>query len=334
MKPTNSERFKTIWKTILIAIICAAVLLILSGLDSSSTIESTVEKTKALMPVTFRDINPGNYPVIISGMAEAIAERRNDILSPLSGKVESVNPALEIGSRVKKGDLLAILNKNILNLELKEAEYRLASARFNYLSEEKKAVEAETMEILRLWREETGELEGAEKLNFTGSMETAGGFSMTLSARDEEILQNAASEIRKDLLSLKGVKSVNDSFQRGDPLIKVVLKPEAAQLGITTADLAVQIGDTFGGIEVQRFPGQSGEVKIKVMNRKEQRDNIRDLLTARIQNSKGESYPLLTVAELIHGYAPASVNRRNGNIVINISADLNKKIVTPSEAFK
>ncbi|OQY31119.1 MAG: hypothetical protein B6241_14830 [Spirochaetaceae bacterium 4572_59] len=97
MKPTNSERFKTIWKTILIAIICAAVLLILSGLDSSSTIESTVEKTKALMPVTFRDINPGNYPVIISGMAEAIAERRNDILSPLSGKVESVNPALEIG---------------------------------------------------------------------------------------------------------------------------------------------------------------------------------------------------------------------------------------------
>ena len=192
----------------------------------------------------------------------------------------------------------------------------------------------ETMEILRRWREKIGALEGSEELNFSGSFETGGGFIIELGARDENTLREAVSRFSTALSPLDGVHDVRDDFKRGSPQIRLRLKPEAQHLGLNASDLASQIGDAFGGLEVQRVQRDDDEVKVYVKYQQQRRRYIRDILDTRIQTEHGQWLPLSLVASIESGYIPASVNRQNGRRVVQVRASLDKALISPSEAFR
>jgi len=190
-----------------------------------------------------------------------------------------------------------------------------------------------TMETLELWREKTRGLEGVESLVFSGSLETAGGFVLLVNASEEIILREAVQTISHRLSSMEGVRSISNSFQRGERRISLRLKEEASHLGLTAADLASQIGDAFGGLEVQRFQGDEEEVRVRILYGGDQRDDMRDLLNTGIFNSQGSVFPLSAVADIEHGYGPTSIDRRNGNRIVAITAELDRDLLTPSEAY-
>ncbi len=191
-----------------------------------------------------------------------------------------------------------------------------------------------TIETLKRWRKKVGVLEGAEELNFSGSFETGGGFIVELGTRDESVLKDAVSRFSAELRGLDGLYDVRDDLKRGTPQIRLRLKPEAQHLGLNASDLAVQIGDSFGGLEVQRMQRDDDEIKVYVKYKRERRRYMRDILDTHIQTENGQLVPLSLVASIESGYVPASINRQNGQRVAQIRASLDKAVISPGEAFK
>ena len=188
-------------------------------------------------------------------------------------------------------------------------------------------------ETLRRWREGVGSLEGIEELSFSGSLESGGGFVVEVGARDAAVLEAAVGRLTTALATLPGVSDINDDLQQGSPQIRLRLKPEAQHLGLTHADLASQIGDAFGGREIQRVQRGSEEVKVIVKYSAERRRHMQDLLDTHIQTRGGEWLPLTAVATLETGYVPCSLNRRNGKRVVRVFADLDKARISAGEAY-
>jgi multidrug efflux pump subunit AcrB len=114
----------------------------------------------------------------------------------------------------------------------------------------------------------------------------------------------------------------------------VRLKPEAQHLGLNAADLAAQIGDAFGGLEVQRIQRDADEVKVYVKYGQQRRRYMRDILNTHIQTTQGEWLPLSLVAAIETGYVPASLHRQNGRRVVQVHASLDKERISASEAFE
>jgi multidrug efflux pump subunit AcrB len=191
-----------------------------------------------------------------------------------------------------------------------------------------------TMETIRRWRKRVGLLEGVETLTFSGSFETGGGFIVELGARDDAVLQDAVGRFTTALGGLKGVHDIHDDLRQGSPRIRLRLKPEARHLGLTPADLAGQIGDAFGGLEVQRVQRGTEEVKVVVRYREDRRRYLRDILSARIRTSRDQWIPLTMVATVETGTIPAALVRQNGRRVVQVSASLDKAMVSAGEAFE
>ncbi len=192
----------------------------------------------------------------------------------------------------------------------------------------------ETMETLHRWREKVGTLEGSEELSFSGSFETGGGFVIELGARDDAVLQDAVGRFSSALSRLDGIHDIRDDLRQGSPQIRLRLKPDAQHLGLSASDLASQIGDAFGGLEVQRVQRDADEVKVVVKYKEERRRYMRDILDTYIQTAQGEWLPLSLVASIKAGYVPSSLNRQNGRRVVQVRASLDKERISPSEAFE
>ncbi len=203
---------------------------------------------------------------------------------------------------------------------------------FAELQPEKKR-KVETMETLRRWRDRVGELEGVEELTFSGTEEMGGGFVVALGARETAVLEEAVERFSQELAKIEGVYDVRDNLRQGSPQIRLHLKPEAQHLGLTTADLARQIGDAFGGLEIQRMQRGADEVKVKVGYLRQRRQHVRDIMDTRIQTAKGDWVPLPLVATVESGYVPANIFREDGKRQVYVEANLDKKVVSPSEAF-
>ena len=197
-----------------------------------------------------------------------------------------------------------------------------------------KSRKLETMETLRRWRERVGTLEGTEELSFSGSFETGGGFIIELGARDEAVLRDAVERFTMALYRIDGLYNIRHDFRQGEPQIMLHLKPEAQHLGLTTADLAHQVGDAFGGLEIQRLQRMDDEVKVLVTYKEQKRRYMLDMLDMQIRTNRGVLVPLTSVATIETGYVPSSMHRHNGRRVVQISASLDRDRIGSGEAFR
>ncbi|MGL1932286.1 MAG: efflux RND transporter permease subunit [Desulfotalea sp.] len=193
--------------------------------------------------------------------------------------------------------------------------------------------EVGTMDILNRWRDKVGTLEGVEEISFNGSFETGGGFGVELTGSDDQTIAQAVEILKSRLATVKGVYDIKDDLSSPAPRIRLQLKEEAQHLGFTARDLASSIGDAFGGLEVQRVQRGSEEVKVIVRYQNEKRKYIQDLLQTRIVAPNGKRIPLTAIAKVFYDNQPVSVYRKNGLKTIEVTAKLDKKELSPTEAY-
>ena len=189
----------------------------------------------------------------------------------------------------------------------------------------------EILDVLKEWRKRTGQVEGATQLQFTGSEELGGGFTLQLQSKDTDLLRLASEELRAFLANIEGVSSIRDGLKGGQPELRLTLRPEARNLGFTADTLANQIGLAYGGAEVQKIRRGSDEVKVIVQNSAAARDTISDLLRSDIRSKTGAWVPLTTVASIKGTYVSGAVYRLNGKQVNSVSASIDKSVVAPEE---
>jgi multidrug efflux pump subunit AcrB len=188
-----------------------------------------------------------------------------------------------------------------------------------------------TLDILKQWREQVGQLEGTTELSFSATEDTGGGFAVELYSKDEARLKVASEALLAYLGDIKGVYNLRDELKTGKPELSLKLKPEAHHLGFTAETLARQIGQRFGGAQAQRVQRDYEEVKVMVINQASSRDTIADLMSPRLKSDHGHWYPLSAVATIESAYITDYIARQDGKRVNTVYASIDKSQAAPEE---
>ncbi|HNR31464.1 MAG TPA: efflux RND transporter permease subunit, partial [Candidatus Hydrogenedentes bacterium] len=136
------------------------------------------------------------------------------------------------------------------------------------------------------------------------------------------VLEQSSTELAEILATYPGVEDIDDGFQPGKPQLDFTIKPEGQSLGLSAREIARQVRHAFYGAEVLRQ--QRGRNELKIMVRLPRADRsteqtIHDLL---IRTPDGAYVPFREVAAIERGRAFTTIDRRNGQRVVQVSADI------------
>lgn len=142
------------------------------------------------------------------------------------------------------------------------------------------------------WRQRVGEIPGVEKLTFKSILMNRGDdIDIQLAHSDYAVLLPAMDKLKAELEKYSGVNEVNDSHIPGKRELKLRLRPEAAALGITETDLALQVRGAFYGSEAVRIQRGQNEVKVMVRYPEDERESVANIENMRIRTRQGGEIP-------------------------------------------
>ena len=203
-------------------------------------------------------------------------------------------------------------------------EFKLVSAEVRDIS---------TVDVAQAWREEVGILPQVSGVAFSGEVLDLGNpVEAILSHPDPDRLVEIAESVVNGLRGIAGVYDIRSDHAPGVREIQLRLRPEARTLGLTLADLAVQMRAAFYGAEALRVQRGREEVGVFVRLPKDERDAVTDLEQYRVRTPAGAEVPLARVASLASGTSPASIRRRDRLRVVTVTAEVDRAVISASEA--
>jgi len=196
----------------------------------------------------------------------------------------------------------------------------------------------DTFALADLWRKAMPQIPGVKSFSIQDSLmgggREDGDISFRLEGKDESQLVAASLELKQKLNSLKGVSDVNDSRQSSVKEVQFQLKPLANALGLTLANIASQVGNSFYGLEAQRIIRNGEEIKVMLRYPEEQRNSIALVQDVMINTPQGTELPLSEVADIKVVQGVNSIRRENGNRTINVWASVDADQTEPFKLAK
>jgi len=180
--------------------------------------------------------------------------------------------------------------------------------------------------IIAHWREAIGTIAGAELLSI--EREELGPNEKPLEIRllgnDLDELRRAADDVRAKLAEFEGVFDIDDDLRPGKRELRVVLKSEAANLGLTVAGIAEQLRQGLYGGEAVRLQRGRDDVRVLVSYVDEDRRDWGIIDDLKIRTPAGGAVPFREVAEtkLVRGHS--EIIRQDGSRRVRIQADVDE----------
>ena len=109
-----------------------------------------------------------------------------------------------------------------------------------------------TVEVVKLWRNEVGEIPGLNGIVYSSTGRGPGGgkaLTVELSHRDTETLEQASDQLARIMEKYAGVSDIENAFSSGKTLMTLKILPAGESLGLTAQDLARQVRDAFYGAQ-------------------------------------------------------------------------------------
>ena len=190
--------------------------------------------------------------------------------------------------------------------------------------------------ILDAWRRSVGTVHDALTVEMVqhelGPTEKP--LEVRLRGRDLPQLRRAADEVRDKLASYAGVYELDDDLVPGKRELRVSLKPVARALGLTVADLAVQLREGFFGGEAVRVLRDREEVKVQVRYPQDERRSLADVDRMRIRTAGGEEIPFTEAAdiELVRGYS--AIWRQDGKRRVRVRANVDERLANAEQILR
>ena len=184
-----------------------------------------------------------------------------------------------------------------------------------------------TVEISKIWRDLTGPIPGVKQVEFESDLFSTGPpIEIKLSSVSRQDLKKVTSILKDKLQTYAGVFDIKDSFSAGKDEIKLTLRPEAQNYGITMSSLARQVRQAFYGDEVQRIQRGRDEIKVFLRYPKNERVSLNNLEQMNVRVGNNIEVPLGQVAqgELASGYSTITRTDRKRSINIVADVDLTK----------
>ena len=187
-------------------------------------------------------------------------------------------------------------------------------------------------ELERIWRGNTGEIAGAERLSYEAEFFGPGGdVEYELAHQDDAMLHQAVADLKDAYAAIPSLYEIQDSESLGKRQYDIELTPAGEAAGLTPADVARQLRRNFFGDEVQRIQRGRREIKVMVRYPGEQRRSTRDLFNARIRLADGTEAPLTTVAKVAESRSFSTIDRVDGLRIVTVSGEVDSKLATPGE---
>jgi len=182
------------------------------------------------------------------------------------------------------------------------------------------------------WRALTGKIPGAVELSFTSKLAQSGEpINIALTGKDFDTLTRASEELKTRLAGFNGVIDITDDFREGKEELKLEIKPSAEVLGLTLADLALQVRQAFYGEEAQRIQRGRDEIKVMVRYPREDRQSEAGLENMRIRTPEGNEVPFSSVAIARDSRGYASINRLDRQRAVSVIADVDPDVANAKE---
>lgn len=183
-------------------------------------------------------------------------------------------------------------------------------------------------EIIQLWRDEIGEIQGVDQITFEAERGPGGwrpDISVDLSHSDIETLERASQRLIEELEKFTNTADINDNFDKGKKRIDFRLLPEGRALGLTPEYVGEQLrGAFFGALAMRQLRGNN-ETEVRVKLPKSEREDLSYLEDLVIRTPDGTEVPLFEVTEFEYTEAFSSISRRNGMRVVSVSTDVEPK---------
>jgi multidrug efflux pump subunit AcrB len=183
-------------------------------------------------------------------------------------------------------------------------------------------------QFARVWREEIGQIVGAESLIFkaeTGASEGAA-LQFNLQHRSKEQAELAAEDLAASLATYAGVTDIEDGVAGGKRQLSFKIKPEARSMGVTAGYLGRQVRSSFYGAEALRQQRGRNEVKVMVRLPEQERRSLSTLENLVIRTPEGAEIPFPQAASIDEGFSYTEINRIDGNRVVTVSADVDPNV--------
>ena len=177
---------------------------------------------------------------------------------------------------------------------------------------------------------------GAVSLDFSGTAADSGeAVDFELYSRNVDHLKAAAQEIKKRLSTYPGLFDIKDSAPRGKAEIKLVLKPMAGNLGVTTSDLAIQVRPGVLWTGSTDLPArQERSEKSWLRYPKDERRSLYSLHNMTIRTETGVAVRLDDVADVFAHHQPGPWwNVFNGRRVLHVTASVDKNLQEPGKVI-
>jgi multidrug efflux pump subunit AcrB len=190
-------------------------------------------------------------------------------------------------------------------------------------------------DILVKWRELAGEVPEALALTFSTPELGPGGapIEVRLIGDSFDDLRQAADRLKAELGTYPGVFDIQDDFRPGKIEMRLALKPEARVLGLTVADLALQMRQGFFGAEALRVQRGRDDVRVMVRYPESERRTFGDVENMRIRTPDGREIPLGEVASVTLQRGYAVIHHDDRERVVAVTADVDTNIANGAKVL-
>jgi len=197
---------------------------------------------------------------------------------------------------------------------------------FEIVPPEERTVAVTSSELVREWRRTIGRIPGAEEINYRAEIGRGGSpIDVEITGYSFDDLRLVADQVKTQLAQYPALNDISDSFEGGKQEIKLSIRPEAEQLGLSASDLANQVRQAFLGFEVQRIQRDRDDVRVVVRYPEKERGSVESLRQMRIQTPSGRMVPFSVVANAEMGRGYTKIKRVDRKRAVNVRADANKE---------
>jgi multidrug efflux pump subunit AcrB len=180
-------------------------------------------------------------------------------------------------------------------------------------------------EVIRLWREEIGDIAGVDQITFEAERGPGGwqqDISVDLSHSNIGVLEKASQAFLERVEQFEETTDVNDNYNKGKAQFDLELLPEGRKLGLTSEYVGQQVRDAFYGALALRQLRGTNEIEVRVKLPRNERKDLQYFEDLVIRTPAGQEVPLLDVVDVRRGEAFTSINRRDGRRVVTVGMDV------------
>ncbi len=181
-----------------------------------------------------------------------------------------------------------------------------------------------TAEVTNLWRKKAGRIPGLETITFESNRGGPGSgknLTISLSHRDNNILNRAGEHLAKSLSAYSIVHDIDDGSAKGKKQFDISLSAAGRRMGLTSREVANQVRHAFQGVTAVKNQRGSSEVTITIRLPKKERISLATFEELVLLAPAGEIL-LRNAVKIVARRAYTSIKRTDGRREILVTANV------------